>query len=390
MADPEFAHGISIDPSRRFQAGSTGCWTITLCWLRAILAGIFRTSAGSRPIRILILLAAASVSACVNGEGEQKDSGAPFRVVMVMDMAGLGDRGFNDAGWAGIERAVGELNVEGHYLHSNEQADYVPNLSLAARQAEVVVAMGFLMIDAVKRVAPLHPKTFFMFVDGEVAGENVASFDFKAQEGAYLAGILAAMTSRTGRVGSVLGMDIPPVRAYEAGYRAGILTVNGLEGKEVDYRSVTVGDFNNPSRAKSLAQGLLGQRVDVLLQLAGNSGLGVIEAVRESSPPSWAIGADLDQDDLAPGRILVSILKRIDNAVFEAIRDARAGRLRPGHRWIGIAEGATGLSDMRHTRDHIPERALDMIERAEAMIREGGLEIPFRIADLERFEIPRI
>ena len=226
MADPEFAHGISIDPSRRFQAGSTGCWTITLCWLRAILAGIFRTSAGSRPIRILILL--------------------------------------------------------------------------------------------------------------------------------------AAMTSRTGRVGSVLGMDIPPVRAYEAGYRAGILTVNGLEGKEVDYRSVTVGDFNNPSRAKSLAQGLLGQRADVLLQLAGNSGLGVIEAVRESSPPSWAIGADLDQDDLAPGRILVSILKRIDNAVFEAIRDARAGRLRPGHRWIGIAEGATGLSDMRHTRDHIPERALDI------------------------------
>ena len=341
---------------------------------------------------LLITIIPTLILSCTNGNGESDSSDLdhPFRVIMVMDMAGLGDRGFNDAGWAGVERAVRELNVEGHYLQSNEQADYVPNLSLAAQQAEVVVAMGFLMIDAMKRVAPLHGQTSFIFVDGDVQGENVASYDFKAEEAAYLAGILAAMTSRTGSVGSVLGMDIPPVRAYEAGFRAGILTVNRLERKEVDYLSVTVGDFNNPSRGKSLAQGLLGHGADVLLQLADNSGLGVIEAVRESSENCWAIGADLDQDDLVPGRILVSILKRIDNAVFEAIRDAKEGRLHPGHRWIGIAEDATGLTEMRHTRDEVPGRALEMIGRAEVMIREGRLQISSRIKDLETFEVPEI
>ncbi len=202
-----------------------------------------------------------------------RDSSAPFRVVMVMDMAGLGDKGFNDAGWAGVQRAVAELGIEANTLQSNEQADYVPNLGLAAQQADAVVAMGFLMIDAVKRVAPLYPETVFIFVDGEIPGENIASFDFKAQEGAYLAGILAAMTSRAGKVGCVLGMDIPPVRAYEAGYRAGVLTVNRLEGRQVDYVSATVGDFNNPSRGKALTQGLLAQGADVVLQLAGNTGL---------------------------------------------------------------------------------------------------------------------
>ena len=321
---------------------------------------------------------------------EGEGSRSTFRVVMVMDMAGLGDKGFNDAGWAGVQRAVSELGIRGNPLQSGEQADYVPNLSLAAQQADAVVAMGFLMVDAVKRVAPLHPETPFIFVDGDIPGENIASFDFKAQEGAYLAGILSAMASRTGKVGAVLGMDIPPVRAYEAGYRAGILTVNRLEGKRVDYVSATVGDFNNPSRGKALAQGLLAQGADVVLQLAGNSGLGVIEAVRESSRKVWAVGADLDQDDLAPGRVLVSILKRIDVAVFEAIRDAKAGRFQAGHRWIGIAEGATGLTEMRHTRNDVPPRAREMVERAEALIREGRLTVPWRIEDLETFRVPEI
>ena len=315
---------------------------------------------------------------------------APFRVVMVLDMAGLGDKGFNDAGWAGVHRAVVELEIEGKTLQSNEQADYVPNLSLAAQHADAVVAMGFLMIDAVGRVAPLYPETAFIFVDGEVAGENVASFDFKAQEGAYLAGILAAMASRSGTVGAVLGMDIPPVRAYEAGYRAGVLTVVQLEGRQVGYVSATIGDFNNPSRGKALAQSLMAQGGDVILQLAGNSGLGVIEAVRESDRKVWAIGADLDQDDLAPGRVLVSILKRIDVAVFEAVRDVKAGRFRPGHRWIGIAEGATGLTGMRHTRSDVPERALKMVERARTLIREGKLTVPWRVEDLEGFQAPEL
>lgn len=286
---------------------------------------------------------------------------------MVLDMAGLGDKGFNDAGWKGIQRAVDELGIEATYLQSNEQADYIPNLTLAAEQADVVVAMGFLMIDAVENVAKAHPQTKFIFVDGEVKGDNVASFDFKAQEGAFLAGILAAMTSKTGKVGCVLGMDIPPVQSYVAGYRAGIEAVNEWEDRDVEYLSATIGNFNNPSRGKALAQGLIGQGCDIVLQLAGNSGLGVIEAVKEADGRVFAIGADLDQDDLAPGKVLVSILKRIDVAVFNAIRDAKGGNFTSGHHLLGIADGATGLSEMRYTREVVSEKAMELVLKAKRM-----------------------
>jgi len=353
----------------------------------------FQSASGGKlnPYRINLIIACVIgillVGCSPRGDEHESDE---FRVIMVMDMAGLGDKGFNDAGWAGVQRAVSELGIKARYLQSNEQADYVPNLELAAQEADAVVAMGFLMIDAVRTVATLHPETSFIFVDGEIPGDNIASFDFKAQEGAFLAGILAAMTSKTGKVGTILGMDIPPVRAYEVGFRAGILTANVREGLDVEYVSATVGDFNNPSRGKAMAQGLIAQGADVVLQLAGNTGLGVIEAVREANGQVWAIGADLDQDDLAAGKVLVSILKRIDVAVFDAICDAKDGNLKPGHRWVGLAEGATGLSEMRHSRKDISARALKMVDRARERIGKGKIAVPFQVEDLGRFQAPEI
>ncbi len=331
-------------------------------------------------IRFLLILL---LSSCASGDETTRSD--RFKVVMVLDMAGLGDKGFNDAGWTGVQKAVEELGVEATYLQSNEQADYVANLTLAAQQSDVVVAMGFLMIDAVGQVAPNHPNTKFIFVDGEVKGKNVASFDFKAQEGAFLAGIIAAMTTHTGKVGCVLGMDIPPVRAYEVGYRAGIKAVNEWENKSVEYLSATIGDFNNPSRGKALAQGLIGQGCDIVLQLAGNSGLGVIEAVKEAEGRVFAIGADLDQDDLAPGKVLVSVLKRIDVAVFGAIEDAKSGEFSPGHHYLGIAEGGMGLSEMRYTSDVLLERAHALSAEAEHKITRG-LSIPWEIEELRSFQ----
>jgi basic membrane protein A len=308
------------------------------------------------------------LAGCSKEDTDSADAGR-FKVIMVLDMAGIGDKGFNDTGWMGIQKAVTELDVTASYIQSSEQADYVPNLTLAAQQADIVVAMGFLMIDALKKVAPLHPETKFIFVDGEVKGDNIASFDFKAQEGAFLAGILAAMTTKTGKVGCVMGMDIPPVRAYEAGFRAGIKKVNASEKKHVTYHSATIGDFNDPSRGKALAQGLIGQGCDIVLQLAGNSGLGVIEAVKETNGV-YAIGADMDQDDLAPGKVLTSILKRIDVAVFRAIKEAKNGSLKPGHRWLGIAEGATGLTEMKYTKSRVTKRVLEMVEVERERMRE--------------------
>ncbi|HCK09731.1 MAG TPA: BMP family ABC transporter substrate-binding protein [Candidatus Latescibacteria bacterium] len=293
---------------------------------------------------------------CIGCSSDSTLEDDKLKVIMVFDMAGIGDRGFNDMGWAGIQRAIDELGVSATYIQSSEQADYVPNLSIAAEHADVVVAMGFLMIESLQKVAPLYPQTKFLFVDGEVKGENVASFDFKSQEGAFLAGILAGMTTKTGKVGCVMGMDIPPVRTYEVGFRAGLKVVKEKEGKTVAYLSATIGDFNDPARGKALAQGLIGRGCDIVLQLAGNSGLGVIEAVKEAPEGVYAIGADMDQDDLAPGRVLTSILKRIDVAVFEAIRRVNDREFVPGHHLLGLKDDASKLSSMSHTRDHIDTR----------------------------------
>ena len=131
---------------------------------------------------------------------------------------------------------------------------------------------------------------------------------------------------------------------------------------------------------------------DFILQFDSGNPLDENWVARNFNPPGTPYEGqeDIDQDDLAPGKVLVSILKRIDVAVFEAIRDAREGRLEPGHRWIGIADGATGLSGMKHTRKDVPERALEMVERAEALIREGKLTVPWRVEDLEVFQVPEI
>lgn len=336
---------------------------------------------------LLSWLVAALVISCSRG---QKERGTGFRVVMVLDVGGIGDKGFNDAGWAGVQRAVKELGVKVDLIQSHEQADFVQNLSLAAQNADVVVGMGFLMADAVRQAAQLHPRTKFVFVDGAVESPNVASYDFKAQEGAYLAGILAASASKAGTVGAVLGMEIPPVKAYEAGFRAGVLTFNRCRGKGVRCIAATAGGFDNPVKGKSLAQALMGRGADVLIQIAGNTGVGVIEAVKEAPEGTYAVGVDVDQDDLAPGRVLVSVLKRIDNAVFNAIRAAKEGRFEAGHRWIGIAEGASGLTEMRHTRQAVSPEALGLVRKAEAMIREGRLVVPGRVEDLETFVPPEL
>jgi len=338
-------------------------------------------------IGTLCVLPLLVLSTCAKEEKRGADGmKETFRVVMVTDAAGLGDKGFNDAGWTGVQRAVSEVGIEAGFVQSNEQADYAANLALAAQDADVVLAMGFLIRDAVAEVAPLYPNRTFLFVDGEVAGPNVASFDFKAQEGAYLGGILAAGVSKTGTVGVVLGMDIPPVEAYVAGYRAGVRAANAELGKNVKVLSATVGDFNDPAKGKSLTAALIAQKADVILQLAGNTGLGVLEAVKDAPEGVYAIGADIDQDGLVPGKVLTSVLKRIDVAVYGAIQEAYAGRFTPGHRYIGLAEGASGLTEMRYTRQHIPPDVLAMIDGASERIAEGQLTVPSKVEDVESFE----
>ncbi|MGC9329726.1 MAG: BMP family lipoprotein, partial [Candidatus Hinthialibacter sp.] len=268
---------------------------------------------------------------------------------------------------------------------SEEQTDYAANLSMAAERADVVVALGFLIADAVEKAASHYPDSHFVLVDAVVEKDNVSSILFRANEGAFLAGLLASYVSQTGTAAVMPGMDIPPVESFAAGYRAGALTGGFLQGKEMTVLSTTIGSFDDPVKAKSIAVSLMDQKADVILQLAGNSGLGVIEAVKDGPERSFVIGVDIDQDDLAPGKILTSVLKRMDLIVARELAAAYNGEFQGGASNVGLKEEAVGLSDMRHTRQFVPDEAFDVLEKAKMQIIEGRLTVPSRYAELESF-----
>jgi len=310
------------------------------------------------------------------------------RVVMVTDVAGLGDQGFNDAAWAGVERAGTEAGVTADIIQSREQADYLSNLATAAERADVVVAVGFIIADSVKRAAPKYPDTYFIQIEGVVGdAPNVVSFDFKSQEGGFLAGVVAGLYSETGKVGAVSGMAIPPVRAYEAGYLAGVKAANESTGRDVEAIILSAGTFDDPVKGKSLAENLIGRGCDVIFRIAGNTGVGVWEAVRAREGVK-IIWEDIDRDSMAPGKVLASALKRVDNAVFKGIEMARTGEWEAGHHVLGYADGGIGLSAMKHSRELFADEELVMIESAKALLAAGEIDVPTDPRDVPDWGAP--
>lgn len=311
------------------------------------------------------------------------------RVIVLTDTAGLGDKGFNDVCWQGVLKAKKDFGLDAQFLQSREQADYTSNLNLAAGRADIVVSLGYLYSDSLKDVAPHFLKTRFIHIEGDIPAENVASFDFRSEEGGFLAGLLAGLFTRKMSVGVVAGMDIPPVEAYVSGYRAGVKTAGKSRGKDIEVVTSSAGSFNDPVKGKSLAMAMIDRGVDVIFRAAGNTGIGVIDAVKESRGV-FLIAEDLDQDAEIPGRVLVSALKRMDVAVYGAIRDALEGRFRGGHVWLGVSEGAIDISDMKYTRQLFTPADLQRIEKAKDLLKSGKLTIPKRYTEVEEFAAPEL
>lgn len=315
--------------------------------------------------------------------------GKTLKVVVLTDAAGLGDRGFNDVCWQGVQKAKEELGLQAQFLQSREQADYLSNLTLAAQRADVIVTLGYLFVDAVREAAPRFPKTFFVHIEGEVPGENVACFDFRSEEGGFLAGFVAGLFTRAKRVGMVTGMDIPPVEAYVSGFRAGVETAANREHKRIEAIVVSAGSFNDPVKGKSLAQALMAKGVDVIFRAAGNTGVGVFEAVKNTEGV-YLIAEDLDQDAEMPGKILTSTLKRMDVAVYDALKDIAQGKFQAGHRWLGADVGAVGITRMKYSGHLFSREDLESIYNASELLSKNGVIVPRRLSELDGFKPPEI
>ncbi|MGC8612167.1 MAG: BMP family lipoprotein [Athalassotoga sp.] len=316
--------------------------------------------------------------------------GLPLTVFFVTDTGGLGDKSFNDSAWAGVQMAVKEYGITANVIQSYEQADYVPNLTAAAQVADVVVAVGFMMQDAVSKVAPQFPNVKFITIDFSVDAPNVESFLFAENQGAYLAGYLAAAMSKTGKVGFVGGIPIPPVERYQYGYEAGIQTYNVLNGANVQVLSGYVGSFDDPAAGKAMTNSQFSEGADIVFAAAGLSGLGTIEAAKDAGPGHFAIGVDQDQDYLAPGYVLTSAMKRVDVAVFDGIKSVIDGTFKAGTVTLTLKDNGVGISPMTYTKQLVPASVMHQLDVLKQAVISGKIVVPATEKELQSFQVPPI
>ncbi len=276
--------------------------------------------------------------------GSSSGSGT-FKVGLNTDTGGLNDRGFNHLAYVGLKRAQAQLGIQTKVTLSSSTAEYVPNLASLARQGyNLVIGVGFTEIQALETVAKQFPKTQFAIVDVSNADEgslpNVEGLLFKEQQVGYLAGYAAGLAAKARGahvVSSVGGEKQPPVDRYIAGFQAGAkAAAPGIETPN-DYSQ----DFDNQAKCKEVALNQIASGSVVVFQVAGGCGLGALDAAREKGV--WGIGVDAAPGFLGP-YILTSAEKRVDTAVYDAIRDAKSGHFLGGQDAVyGLNKGGVGL-----------------------------------------------
>jgi basic membrane protein A len=316
-------------------------------------------------------MVAAAAAALVAGCSRAPRRGGT-RVGLVSDFGGIGDHSFNDSAYAGLMLAKRRLGVSPVVLQSRSVADYQPNfMALANERIDEIFAIGYDEALDLGSVAGLFPHQHFSIVDAEVDAPNVTSVRFREQEGSFLAGALAALTTRTKTIGFLGGADVPIIQAFEAGYCAGAREIDPAVRVLVKY----VGSFDDVAAGKELTGLMFGAHADIVYTAAGKAGLGAIGELH-GRDGVYVIGVDSDQDALVPGKILTSVLKRIDVSVFELCAMAAAHRPRPPKLVLGLREGAVGLTDFRYTRRIVGAATIERLDRITAAIVRGELVAP--------------
>lgn len=338
---------------------------------------------------ILFLTLAAVIVGCSSsgesGENGQSNSGGKRLVIgMVYDKGGRGDKSFNDSAAAGIERAKKELGIEAKELESREEKDYEGNLSsMVEEKCDLIIGVGISMQKAVEKAAKDHPNAKFAIIDAPVDAGNVRSIVFNEEQGSFLAGYLAGLMTKTNKIGFVGGMQIPLIVKFYCGYAAGAKAAN--PNVEILAEKYT-GDWNNVDVGKTMAQSLFGSGADIVYHAAGKAGLGVIKAAEEAQ--KFAIGVDSDQDGEAPGRVLTSMMKRVDVAIFDTIRDLKDGKFSSGTKVYDLKVDGVGLSPMNHTKEIIGAENLAKIDEVKKKIVAGEITVPTTKEELAKFAMP--
>lgn len=321
---------------------------------------------------LFALLALVLLSACGGSKEKSKGSESGLRVGIVLSTGGLGDKSFNDSAYRGLEMAKKELGIEYRYVEpASPSQDEGFLREYAEAGFDLVIATGFLMRDAAVNVARDFPDVKFAIIDEVIDAPNVSSLVFAEDEGSFLVGALAAMMSENNFVGFVGGMEIPLIQKFQRGYEMGARYVNPNIRLGSLYTSGP-NPFNDPVRGKENAISLIRQGADVVYHAAGGTGIGVIDAAREAG--IFAIGVDSNQDDIAKGVVLTSMIKNVDVAVFNTVKDILEGNFQSGTQVFGVADGGVGTTEFEFTRDIIGSENLAKLEEIKTKISNGEIK----------------
>lgn len=367
-------------------------------------------------VMLAMVLVVSLFAGCKPASNKLDLSTRKFKIGLVTDVGGRGDRSFNDSALRGLEtwaakvkyvegggyealtdeeykasipddlkdKNIVPLDVEPIVLESKAKEDYIPNIQTLVEQKHVdlVIGVGFMLANAIGESALKYPNTKFMLIDSTpvdangnpVNPPNAVGYLFKENECGFLVGAIAGYATKSNKVGYIGGMAIPPVLRYEAGFRAGVKTTNPNAQVIGQYTN----SFTDAALGKSAAQSQMALGADVLFHAAGATGNGMFQAICEKGAPYWGIGVDVDMGldpNLCPDRTLTSAIKHVDYATYLAIKSVVDGTFQSGSVTLSLKDGGVGYAP-DHVKDVLTADQIAKIENLRKMIIDGKFTVP--------------
>ncbi len=290
------------------------------------------------------------------------------------------DKSFNEGVSNGVQKFTAETKIAVvDFEPSNETQFEQAQRRFAQRGQDPIIAVGFSQAVALEKVAKEYPNIHFTIIDSAVNLPNVQSVLFKEHEGSFLVGVLAALKSKSGKIGFVGGMDIPLIRRFECGYSQGIKYVNPQAELIANMTGTTPAAWNDPSRGAELAKGQFDRGVDVVYAAAGNTGTGVLQAAKDRG--KYAIGVDSNQNYIHPGTMLTSMMKRVDLAAYQSFKTAQAGTWKAGTQVLGLKEGGVDWALDQYNEKLVTPAMKAKVEAAKADIISGKIVVHDYMSD---------
>ena len=307
--------------------------------------------------------------------GKDSASDKVYTIGMITDTGGVNDESFNQSTWEGLQKAekkFGSDKVKVKYLESTKDADYVPNIeTFVEEDLDLIIGVGYKIAGAIEEAAKNYPEKEFAIVDHayEKQPENVTSLIYEDNTAAYLAGLVAAKKTETNKVAFIGGIKSATLDKFEYGFRAGVKAANPKCELTVRY----LNSFSDSALAKSVANQMHKDGVDVIYTAAGAAGTGAIEAAKENN--KMAIGVDVDQSPLAPDNIISSTMKNVNVSIVNLVGEILEDNYQGGQVIVNtLASGGVGLSDT--TKDHVSKDILDYVNEQAGKIKSGEIVVP--------------